>query len=225
MPSRIVEPVLGARALFVFHLALLSWWTFVQVYYRVAPRFVSAAVFPMAVVSFALIVIALVVTAQFARGRRGTASETAAQVAVALAVVDLIGETLQFAPRLGFPALLPNDKSTTELVVRGIWASGEFAMRCAMFVALWRAQAGVDKRIVLLFFTLIGVNYLASAISFLRGLGPFTAYWNAAPLGNLAAKIALPISPLWLAFIVYLSRRAASGLHPESPRERQSFAV
>jgi hypothetical protein len=217
MPSRVAEPVRGAHALFLFHLSLLSWWAFVQLYYRVVPRFVKAdPSFWMGVVSLGLIATALVVTTQFARGRRGTASETAARIAMALAVVDLIGETLQFAPRLGLPALMPSDKSTTELLVRGTWASCEFAMRIAMFVALWRAQADVDKRIVIAFFALIGVNILAAAISFLRSLGPFTEWGNALPLGALAVKVALPISLFWMAILVYLSRRAASGLHPAS---------
>ena len=214
MSSRLAVPV-GARALFVFHLTLLSWWTFVQLYYRIVLRFVkSDPSFWMGVVSLGLIAAALIVTARFARGRRNTASETAARVAVALAVVDLIGETLQFVPRLGLPALLPSDKSTSELLLRGAWFTCEYAMRCAMFVALWRAQANVDKRLVGLFFGLIGMNYLTTWIAFVRSMGPFTEFGNALPLGSLLAKINLPMSLLWLGILVYLSRRVARGLHP-----------
>lgn len=226
MPRPIAEPVPGARALFAFHFALLSWWAFVQLYYRIAPRFVKAdPTFWMGVVSLGLIALALVLTTRFARGRRGTASESAARVAAALAVVDLVGETLQFAPRLGLPALMPSDKSTTELLVRGTWASCEFAMRGAMFIALWRAQADVDRRIVALFCTLIGVNYLAAALSFLRALGPFTEFWRGLSATAPAGKLALEISIFWMAILVYLSWRAARGLHPVSSAERRQLPV
>src|SRR6187551_3263398 len=102
MATHVGEPIRGARAIFLFHFALLSWWIFVQFYYYVVMRFVKAdPSFPMGIVSLCLIVTALLVTARFARGLRGTASETAARIAMVLAVIDVIGETLQFAPRLG----------------------------------------------------------------------------------------------------------------------------
>jgi len=215
MLSRGAEAVPGTRALFVFHLTLLSWWAFVQFYYRVVQRFVKGdPAFVMGIVSLGLIVTALIVTTQFARGCRGTRSQTAARLAVALAVVDLIAETLQFAPRLGFPAVLPSDGSTNELLLRGIWVSCEFAMRGAVFVALWRAQADVDPSVVRLFVALVGVSYLATSISFARSMGPFQPFFNAIPFGALAGKVSLPICLLWLGVLVYLSRRAASGLHP-----------
>lgn len=215
MSNQGAVPVPGARALFVFHLTLLCWWAFVQVYYRVAPRFVKAdPSFVMGIVSLGLIAVALLVTAQFARSRRGTASQTAARVAVALAVVDLLGETLQFAPRLGFPALLPSDGSTTELIVRGVWVSCEFAMRSAVFVALWRAQADLDPRLAQLFFALVALSFVATSISFARSMGPYQALFKALPFGALAGKLSLPLCLLWLALLVYLSRRAATGLHP-----------
>lgn len=188
---------------------------FVQFYYRVVQRFVKTdPAFPMAVVSLGLIVAALIMTTQFARGRQGTPSQTAARVAVVLAGVDLVAETLQFAPQLGFPALLPSDGSGRELLLRGLWVSCEFAMRCAMFIALWRAQANLDRGIAKLFFALIALSYLSTSIAFGRSMGGFRDFFNALPFGALAAKMSLPICTLWLALIVYVSRRAASGQHP-----------
>jgi len=213
MSSRVVEPVRGARALFVFHLALLSWWTFVQFYFRVVAHFVKFEL-PVDLVNFIFIAIAPIVTTHFALGQRGTPSQTAARVVVVLAALDLLGELLQSAPHLGLPAIVPSDKGAAELLVRGVWVTCEFAMRGAMFIALFRAQADVDKRLVALFFVLLGVNYLATSLSFLRAIGPFTALGNALPLGSLAAKISIPMSPLWLSLIVYLNGRLARGRHP-----------
>src|SRR6187551_2553983 len=137
MSSRVVEPVRGARALFVFHLALLSWWTFVQFYFRVVAHFVKFEL-PVDLVNFIFIAIAPIVTTHFALGQRGTPSQTAARVVVVLAALDLLGELLQSAPHLGLPAIVPTDKGAAELLVRGIWVTCEFAMRGAMFIALFR---------------------------------------------------------------------------------------
>ena len=212
MSSRVAEPVPGARALFVFHLALLSWWLFVLICYYVVLRFVKVdPAFPLGVVSLGMIVTALIVFTRFARGRRGTASETAARVAAALAIVDVIGESLQFAPRLGFPIVIPGDGSTAELVVRLVWASCEYSMRVAMFLALWRAQPELDKRLVRLFFALIGVNYLATWIAFTRAAGPLREFWSDVRLATLIGKLNMPMGLLWLSIIVYLSWRLARG--------------
>jgi len=215
MFTRGAETVRGARALFIFHLTLLTWWAFVQFYYRVVQRFVKGdPSFAMGIVSLALIFTALIVTTEFAQGRRGTASQSAARLAVVLAGVDLIAETLQFAPRLGFPAAFPSDASTSELLLRGFWATSEFTMRGAVFIALWRALPDVDSRLVRLFFALLAASFVATSISFARSMGPFREFFGALPFGALAAKLSLPICLLWLGLIVYLSRRAARAHQP-----------
>jgi hypothetical protein len=214
-------PVHWAHALFVFHLALFTWWAFSLVYFHVVRRLILPSVdptLPFGVISLTFIVMALVVTTHFALNRRGTAAQNLAWVAVALAAIDMLGETLQFGPQLGLPALVPSGKDMTELWVRGIWASCEFAMRSAVFVALWRSQTGAERRMRSLFFGLVGVHWVLAMISFARDTEPYAAWWST----QAGVRILIRLSPLiglaWMGLLVWLSRRVAYG-HDLAPAE------
>jgi hypothetical protein len=212
MKAQSYEPVHGAHALFVFHLALFSWWAFVQVIYHVVLRFVKAdPALLVDSVNLGLTVAAVVVTLRFAEGARGTAAESAARFVVGFALVDLVADLLQFAPRLGLPEIIPSDKSSTELLVRCVWVACEFSLRSATFVTLRRAQAGVDARLALAFFALIGLNCVTTAVSFARSSGSATAYWNAQPFAARLVQISPLVSLAWLTILVFLSWRLAFG--------------
>lgn len=200
----------GARALFAYHAVLFTWWVLSQVWYRVAARLgMGEPALPAGAVNLAIIVTALVVMLRFALGRRGTAAGGFAGLAAAMAAVDVIGETLQFAPLVGLPAFMPGDKSTVELLVRLIWVTCEFVMRTSIFVALWRSQTGAPWIWPRLFAGLAGVHWVISVLAFARSTATFAPWWDAhAGLSRL-----LRVGPLlglaWLLLIVLVNRRVA----------------
>lgn len=199
----------AARALFLFHVALFAWWAAGQLYYRVVARFFwRDPTLPFGVVSLALIVTCLVLTARFAAARRGTAAAGVLRLAVALAAVDVIGEALQFAPQLGLPALIPSDKSERELWVRGLWVSCEFGLRSATFVGLWRSQRGAPRHLPLLFAALVGAQWILALLSFAHATPAYAPHLDAAPL-LLLFKLVPFLSFTWLALLIWLSHRVS----------------
>src|SRR6185369_144329 len=96
-------PVKSAgQALFLLHLALFIWWAFGQAFARIAPRLgMSEPTFAFDVISLGLIVTTLFVIVRLARALEGTPAEAVARLAVFFALVDVVGQSLQVAPRLG----------------------------------------------------------------------------------------------------------------------------
>lgn len=197
----------------MIHLTLFCWWGFGQVFSRVAPRFGAFdPTFSFGVVSLSLIAATLVVMLRFARALGGTPAERFARLAVALAIVDVVGEAMQFAPQLGLPVLMPEAKSSTELVVRVIWVSCEFGLRAATFVALWRSQSGADRRLPLVFFALVGAQWLLSLLAFAAATAAFGATLSALPGWGLARRAATWLCFPWMGILIWMSRRVAWGL-------------
>lgn len=211
-PGNPAAPVSAARALLVFHLVLLASWAVVQLYYRVVSRFVTMdQVFWFGVMSWCLIAAAPFMVLRFARERRGTSAASMAYAAVGFAIVDLVGETLQFAPQLGLPALVPSDKGLTELVVRGIWVSCEFLLRSAVFVALWRSQAGAPKLVSYAFFGLVATHWVGAMIAFLSVTAQFASWWNNQPAAMLLVRVGWVQGLTWLSILIWLNRRVVLG--------------
>ncbi len=213
----------GARALFVFHSSLLAFWVFVQVFHRVAPRSaVAVSKLPLGVASLLLIIASLIVTSVFARGQRGKPAEGIARVAVVLAGIDVICEALQLSPELGLPAFMPDKHDFTEFVVRAVWVSCEFAMRSAVFVALWRVQSGADRRYAYAFFGLVTLHWVLAMISFAKGTDSFAAWWNAQTAVLQLLRLGPWLGMAWLSILVWLSYRVASGRHPATSNRAES---
>jgi hypothetical protein len=195
-------------------MAVFASWVVVQLYYRVVVRFATMdQVFWFGVMSWCLIAVAPFVTLRFAQGQHGTRAATAAYVGVALAVVDLVGETLQFMPQLGLPALMPSDKGMTELVVRGLWVSCEFLMRSAVFVALWRCQVGAPRVVLFAFVGLVATHWVGAMISFLRVTEPYVAWWNGVPASAILVRGGWLLALTWMSLLVWLSYRVVTGRH------------
>lgn len=199
----------AALALFWLHLTIFAWWGFVQAFVRIALRFgLSDPTFPFGVVSLGLIATSLVLIARFARAAKGTAAQDVAKLAVAFATVDLVGESAHFAPQLGLPAVMPQAHSLAELAVLTTWVSCEFGLRCATFVALWRSQQGADRRLGIVFFVLIGVQWLLVLLTFTAATSAF-AELSGMPGWALARRGANWLSFSWLPILIVLSRRVA----------------
>jgi hypothetical protein len=213
LPRWAIPP--AARQLLAFHLALLAFWACVQFHYRVVAKVVHVdPTFAFGVVSWALIALAFVLFARFAREGRGTLSARFASVAGLLASVDLVAETLQFAPQLGLSSVIPDDKHMAELLVRCAWASCEFAMRVAVFMALWHAQVGADKRVRSVFLGLVLLHWLLAITSFVILAEPFAA-WSAAHSSWLRIlKVGPFLGMTWLSMIVWVNRRVVT--HPRN---------
>ena len=196
------------------HLGVSASWLANLLYYRVVMRFVTLN--PglwFGVMSWCLVAAAPLLILRFARERRGTPAATLAYIGVALAIVDLVGETLQFAPQLGLPALMPSDKDMTELVVRSVWVCCEFLMRGVVFLALWRCQVG-NKLVLYGFFGLVATHWVSAMVSFLRATEQYAAWWSNVPAAALLVRVGWMLSLLWMSLLVWLSYRVASGRHP-----------
>jgi hypothetical protein len=206
------EPVSGARALLVFHSLLWTWWASVQFYYRVLMRRMPIdTAFWFGIVSWCLIATALVLFTRFARGRRGTPAAAFAQAAVVFALIDLIGETLQFAPQLGLPSVIPSDKSSTELLVRAVWVSCEFSLRISMFIALWRSQVGCNKFVRYAFLGLVLTQWASALLSSIPGNGHDPAWWTTQPVIPLLVRGSAALALMWLGLLICVNRRVARG--------------
>lgn len=206
--------VRGAQGLFVFHSAVLASWVVVQLYYRVVVRFAAMdQVFWFGVMSWCLIAAAPFVILNFARGRQGT-SATFAYLGVAFALADLLGETLQFAPQFGLPALMPSDKGMAELVVRSVWVSCEFSLRSVVFIALWRSQVGASKWVWQAFFGLVALHWVGSILLFFRATEAYAAWWSNVPVVPLFSRFGWVLALTWMSLLVWLNRRVTVGQEP-----------
>lgn len=200
----------AGQALFLLHLTLFIWWGFVQAFVRIAPRFGKVdPTFAFELINFGLIVVSLFVITRLARAVEGTSAQGPARVALVFAAVDVVGQSLQVAPRLGLPALMPASQTLSELGVRAAWVSCEFGLRAATFVALWRSQRGWAPQLALLFFGLVATQWLLSLLSFAGGTTAFAAAVNGLPGWGLGRRAATWLSFSWLAILIALSRRVS----------------
>jgi hypothetical protein len=102
---------------------------------------------------------------------------------------------------------MPEGHDLTEFVVRVFWVSCEFAMRSAVFLALWRLQTSADRRWALAFFGLVAVHWVVAIISFARATEAYTAWWNAQPVALLLLRVSPWLGISWLAILVSLNHR------------------